>query len=407
MDTRGFSGPSRCICILTSIFCLLLGHPVLCQQKVDITALNDRAIELSKNGMLGKAIEIWVELLEITEAEYAYRWVFHKNIGQNFQKLTKLPRAWWHLTQARKLAPEDGAKKLAKRIARLEDSLTSEGFLRVEVKAARLGEFQPVEDELANWYPLPATWWFKPGEVHLKVRSTGGQEVGQDAVVTPQTKQLTASVPVPLAEGELVVVASPPDAEIRVDDELLGIGRIDVTVAEGDHVLTVSHSGYVTYRGSFGIIGNGTEERSVVLLREADASTTRSSLHKWHWVALGSSLAVIGAGCGTYWGWAGSATADQRTAHLDWIAAQVNSGQPPTEADKDTDWENRLHNNVLPAEITSYILWGDGGAGLIASTVWMAVSATGTGEAQAARHLPTLAPMSVSGGSGLMLQLQF
>ena len=87
VDNRQHLHDLRSLCILAGAFCLLLSGPVFSQPKADVTALNDRAIELSRNGMLGKAIEIWVELLEVTEAEYAYRWVFHKKLLRRLWKM--------------------------------------------------------------------------------------------------------------------------------------------------------------------------------------------------------------------------------------------------------------------------------------------------------------------------------
>lgn len=395
------------LCFLAAVFLFAVARPTLAQDKADVTTLNDRAIELSKNGMLGKAIEIWVDLLEITDAEYAYRWVFHKNIGRNFQKLSKLSRAWWHFTQARKLAPAKSAGKLEKRIAGLENTLAEEGYQRVEVKANRLGEFLPVDDELPNWYPLPATWWFKPGYAEFKVRSGDGQSVAQREAILAETTRLVAQVPVPREMGRLVIVASPPAAEIRVDDRLLGVGRVETEVEEGDHILSVTLAGYVPFTGSVGVLGDGTEEKSVVLVRVPELNSGQSSFHRWHWLALGSSVALIGGGCGTYWGWGESAAADQRTAHLAWVTAQTEKGQAPSEAEKDADWNKRVDDNVLPAEITSYILWGVGGAGLVATAVWMGVDALGSKDVKEVARLPLIAPLSVSGGQGLVLQISF
>jgi len=386
---------------------LVFADSAMGQEKADVGTLNDRAIKLSKEGMLGKAIEIWVELLEVTEAEYAYRWVFHKNVGRNFQKLGKLPRAWWHLAQAKKLAPEKGARKLAKRITRLEEALVADGYRRVTVTANRLGAIMPIEDELANWYPLPGIWWFKPGYVQFKVRSADGHVTTQSEAITADTDEVRAQVPAPVARGRLIVVASPPAAEIRVDGKLLGVGRVEIDVDEGDHKLAVTLSGYEPFIGTIGVLGSETEEEAVVLNRLPDLGTGQSSFHKWHWIALGSSLALVGAGCGTYWGWGQGAMDDQRNAHLAWVDALTSQGQAPTEQAKDDDWQRRVDNNVLPAEMTSYVLWGVGGAGLIATAVWMGVSATSPAELEEAARMPLIGPLTAPGSTGLTLQLSF
>jgi hypothetical protein len=389
--------------LLTTLAC-----PVLGQKKADVGTLNDRAIKLSKEGMLGKAIEIWVGLLETTEAEYAYRWVFHKNVGRNFQKLGKLPRAWWHLAQAKKLAPEDGVAKLGKRIDKLEKKLTKAGYRRITVSANRLGTFMPVDDELANWYPLPGIWWFKPGYVQFKVRSADGLVATQSEALTEDTDQIRAKMPAPVAMGRLVVVASPATSEIRVDGELLGVGRVETDLPEGDHEIAVTLAGYQPFNGSVGVLGEETEEKAVLLTRIPDMDGSVSSLHKWHWIALGSSIALVGAGSGTYWGWGRSAAATERTAHLKWIddwTAQV--GQPPSEATKDNDWQIRVEESIRPAEITSYVLWGVGGAGLIASAIWILSDVGSATNGETAGTTPIFAPMISADGKGLTLQFSF
>jgi hypothetical protein len=390
-------------CLLTTLAC-----PVLGQEKAGVGTLNDRAIKLSKEGMLGKAIEIWVGLLDTTEAEYAYRWVFHKNVGRNFQKLGKLPRAWWHLAQAKKLAPEAGAAKLGKRIAKLQKKLTEAGYRRITVSANRLGAFMPIDDELANWYPLPGIWWFKPGYAQFKVRSADGLMATQSETLAVDTDQIRAKMPAPVAMGRLVVVASPANSEIRVDGKLLGVGRIEANLPEGDHQVAVTQAGYQPFNGSVGVLGDETEEKAIVLSRIPDIDGAATSLHKWHWIALGSSIALVGAGCGTYWGWGGSAAAGERTAHLKWIddwTTQV--GQPPSEATKDSDWQIRVDESIRPAEITSYVLWGMGGAGLVATAIWILTDIGGAANGETAGTPPLFAPMISADGKGLTLQFSF
>ena len=415
VERRSYVADRSAVVILLVLLVLAVpsGHA---EEQDTIATKNDRAIELSKKGMLGKAIEIWFELLDIAGPEYAFRWVFHKNVGRNFQKLEKNQRAWWHLSKAVDLAPEKEKDKLQKRLDKLELKLISGDYIRIKLVASRFGQFLPVDDELARWYPLPTVFWLKPGRLNIRVRATKeGEGSPQKYLLKPAARSLHVTVPMPSEKGHLVVVCDQPTAEIRLNDKLLGIGRIETQADEGDHTVTVFLRGYITHVAKVGVVSGETEELSVLL--KPDESETGggqkagSGVKTWELAVFFSSLAVVGAGFGTYYGWAGSELNDQETAHSQWVNTLSVAGSPATEAEKNADWKRRLDKHVVPAEVTSYVLWGLGGAGLALSTVVMIVDGTSstTSEiSETSKVLPILSPAVFSGGgNGIRVQFTF
>jgi len=294
---------------------ILLGATEAAGQGVEdkFVAMNDQAIELSRAGKLGEAIGIWFDLLDDTSAEYPHRWVFHKNVGRNFQKLGALDRAWWHLDKSRQSSDGENDEQVHRWINELEAGLTRDGWKKVHVTGTAAGEFAPQSDDLRRWYPLPTDWWFKPGRQRLSVRVAPEHEGAAELVLDPETTQVTLEMP----KHEEVVVVQP--------------------IVPAPAVVT--------------------------------QETRGSTAGPWVWAALATGGALLGAGAGTYWGWGSLALSDAEAAHKDWVADETALGHPPTEAEKDADWDSRLDSAVAPAEVTSYVLWGLGGATLAAGAV--------------------------------------
>ncbi len=133
----------------------------------DPARLNEQAIELSRQGELAEAIEIWWSILESQGSEYKHAAVVHRNIGRNYQKLEQWPEAWYHLDRCVTLAPADarcvewraaveGRLSGAYVKAQLRTDVTSCGVLLGEMERERV-------------YAAPVDWWFKPGVHRLTV----------------------------------------------------------------------------------------------------------------------------------------------------------------------------------------------------------------------------------------------
>lgn len=228
---------------------LLLMTPAAFAQDVEdeITRRNDQAIELSRSGKLADAIRIWFELLDTTPADYSHRWVFHKNVGRNFQKLESHDRAWWHLDKARQSPDGEKSDQVKQWLAEEDAFLTKSGWVKVHLAAIGTGEFMPVSDELSRWYPLPSDWWFRPGLYQLPVRGAPGKEATADFTVHPGTVQLMLDVPQAPGTGTVLVVADQALAAIRIDDRPAGLGRAEVELEPGSHRVQVSLEGFLNW----------------------------------------------------------------------------------------------------------------------------------------------------------------
>ena len=404
---------------------LLIGTAMVsrAETKLDVAAENNRAIELSKAGKLGDAIKIWFRLLDGTPASYEHRWVFHKNVGRNFQKLSSLPQAWWHLSRCLKLATKTQKKPTQWR-DEVAQALKADGYVRVTLSAGpSIFEVRPVTGEYGNWYQGPTTWWFKPGNVKLPIRLKDGTTIEKDIFVPDETASIIIELPRPAETGLLILEVKQASAEIFLGGNSVGFGRAELKVEEGDHHIEVKLDGFETWSKKVGILMDDRIVENVVLLPKTAGNdkpdpsigTTRPKdkgkprIATWKWVILGSSVVLIGAGAGTYWGWAASELEDAESAHETWIAEQTKAGNAPDGAAKDADWDDRYSSNVLAPEVISYVLWGLGGAGAIASVVLIiheASTSKSTAKSSTLGHF-NMAPTYHPGGGGFSLDFTF
>jgi tetratricopeptide (TPR) repeat protein len=187
---------------LSLFFCLSAALEAEAQESVDVAALNDQAIALSKEGKLEEAIPLWFRLLDETSAEYAFRWVFHKNIGRNFQKLGLLPQAQYHLRQAKAAAPQPDA--LAESwLVEAEAALRQQGFRAVTLSAGTVvAELRPSAGALARFYPVPLVWWLKEGEVEVWLRTPGSPGAAVKLAILPATETVKLELPMGPKNGQ-------------------------------------------------------------------------------------------------------------------------------------------------------------------------------------------------------------
>jgi len=127
----------------------------------DPSALNQKAIELSREGALTEAIDVWWTILDSEGEGYKYAAVVHRNIGRNFQKLELWAEAWYHLDRCVRLDASD--VKCAQWRMDVEEKLLP-GHVRVLLQADA-AECRLVLEEAGaeRSLPSPVEWWFVRG----------------------------------------------------------------------------------------------------------------------------------------------------------------------------------------------------------------------------------------------------
>ncbi len=316
----------------------------------DSGTLNDQAIALSKGGAYAEAIEIWWRVLEREGPGYAHAAVIHRNMGRNYQKLGALPEARWHLNEAVRATDKPHPKAL-EWLDAVDAALAKEHLEVIIDVEGRDGEVFVEEGGKLRGYPEPLTWWFRPGLCKLSVRARDGALRQHNLrIAAGRTRYLLtarAEAKVPRKDP----TQDPPDAPPPTVEPPLRPSRW-------------------------------------------------ARVPAWKWALLGvGAAAVIGGGV-TY-GVADARLSDLRTDfrrdHPP--AARTPASKPGIEA----AWDDAVASDVRPLEVSSYALWGIGGAGLVTGAVLVSLELLG--DDPPAAGIPTLAPATA--GQGLLLNWTF
>jgi len=327
------------------------------QDRPDIALLNNRAVELSLKGDFERAIRIWLRLVDHVGDDHEYGWVFHKNIGRNYQKLGRHAEAWWHLERCLAPTSEDAALVGMWR-QEVEEHLTQE-HVRVSLEAdAPAAAVRIAEGDDATWYKTPLEWWFRPGAhtVLVKARNQDPHKISFHKIsfeVTDETNRLTLSLP---AEEKLA--DKPPPVPVSPIPVLPKNGSSD------------------------------------------------SGVPAWKWFILGGAGALAAGGAVTFH-LASSNLNEQQDKHDEWKRKTFPPDGTISPGDEDAvqnDWDNRFEDEVRPLEVTSYVLWGLASATLVTSAILLYPDLFPEESVdQAAEVAPYLAP----GGGGINATFSF
>ncbi len=384
---------------------LLVSGPTAAQE-VDVGKLNNQAIELSKQGEYEKAARIWLSLLDKLGPDYEHAWVFHKNVGRNFQKLNRYPLSWWHLDRCLMLTRGD-SKHAKKWIEEVEKSLERKHVkIRLEVEPpgeqVKLGEGA---DE--TWYKAPLTWWFLPGKQSVEVRAGAGEPEQMTFRVASEMEIVKLSLP---RYGKLVVMSNKEYTEIFVAGSPAGKGKVELKLKEGEYRLEARAEGFEPWVKDAVITGGGTTMEEVVLKPVPSIEqpvTVENRVPPWKWFVLGGAAALAAGGGVTFY-MASVNLDDQAQKHDDWyLAYQKTEGKTPSDAEVDADWTDRVDTHVQPLAVTSYVLWGAAGAAAITSAILLYPHLTSPAPESGDSPVGFLAPIFLPSGGGFSASFQF
>ncbi|MFH1531562.1 MAG: hypothetical protein ABIK09_12610 [Pseudomonadota bacterium] len=386
-------------------FFLLTANAAHADDATSVATQNNEAIRLSKEGDLDPAIGIWLTLLAETGTDYEFRWVFHKNIGRNFQKLGRLPEAWWHLTQAWELSGGGKSQKLLTWVGEVETAMGG-SHTKVHLEGELDGTTVRFSTDRHGYaYRTPMEWWFLRGDHLVRVTAPNREAAARNFTVDEQTQTVTLSLPLPEGLGILVLRADPA-AELLVDGVVQGVGDVEIETTAGPHVVESRVGGLQRWIGEVEVPSRGT------LTKDVRAPVTappppEPRVAPWTWALLAGGVAAV-AGGGVTWWLAGENLDDQRGAYRGWLDDQYHlDGAVPmgkeTEATK--EWNSRVASKVTPVQISSYALWGVGGAAIAASAVLIGLDLARSGDADTT--VQTVQPWALPGGAGLTTTFSF
>lgn len=360
-------------CIAVAV---LLWHsaPVVAQGVPTPKERFNQGVALAKEKHYEEAIRVWLNVLDELDEEYVPK--AHKALGLAYKKIGRRPEAWHHLTlylragvkEDRKVGAwlEQVEKELSKTHRRVAISCEPEGIrltlspgmptVADDPQSLRLRSGQAAIHN--PQYPCPLTWWFVPGKGHVYGTKTGYLAKTAEIDVRERGEQGGHMI-------RLAAIAREPEKGLAGDaPELSEPTPPDAELANNGLLVT-------------------------------DKSTIRTPHSAFlEWVLIGSGAAVAVAG-GIFHGVAHSKNDDLYGAY--------KHSADPSGAKK--EYNAAYDDEVLPKEIAAYVLYGAGGAAVVAGVIVMAVKhARSDGEEDSS---VSMTPVPLHRGAGAMMTFEF
>lgn len=313
----------------------------------------NQAVELATGGDYDKAVEACLDVLDrLPESE---RPRVHKLLGYSYMKLDMLPESWHHLT----IYLESSGKEDTTAGGWLQDVETAlkQTYVKVSFscKPEGLTVILPASKPGAighSAFRIPHSafvWWFKPGKHTVKATA-------------PSHKSRTVEI----------------DVRQRGDSGMreIRLAAVETTRLPGDG-------------------GPGSGAGGATIVKPVEPKKPSRGLE---WALIGSGLA-LGVTGGIFHGIGYSKNEDLHDKYL-------NANDYPVADEAQKLYDDARDEQVRPKEIAAYVLYGIGGAGVLAGIVTWAVRKPGGTDDRASGL--TISPMLLPGsGTGALMTFEF
>ena len=342
------------LCWIITVLYMTLAGTAVGQPKPTPEDRFNHAVELAKAGDYQEAVEICHEVIERLPASKQSR--VHKLLGYAYKKLDMLPNAWHYLT--RYLAGKEDTTAGAW-LRDVEASLAKTGHVKVSFSCRPEGLLLHIPASKPGVASHSAfrilhsafVWWFVPGKHTVKATAADHK---------PRTVEI--------------------DVRERGDSGMREI-RLARIVADS----TISPSGL--------LVDPLPGDHSAIHIPHSAFKRPSRALK---WTLLGSGLA-LGVTGGIFHGLGFSKNEDLHSKYLD-------SGDYPIAADAKSAYDKAYQDQVRPKEMTSYVLYGIGGAAIVAGVVtWLVSEPVGNEKSTAF----SISPLPLQGGTGALMSFGF
>jgi len=315
----------------------------------------ERGAELARQEKFDEAIGIWLSVLDKLGPEDLA--AAQRKLGLAFKRTGRLPEAWHYLSVYLDSSFGAGDETAAGWLQEVEASLKqthvrvtftcSPGNLTLIIPASKPGVF--AQSAIRN--PQSAiVWWFEPGKHTVRAEAPGYE---------PRSVEVDVGADGGTARMEITLVAVAPVKETAGGSKAPG-----------------------------GVGG------SAVISKPAEGNKPSRAAE---WVLIGSGLA-LGVTGAVFHGLGYS-----RNEELD--AEYSDASKHPYGPDAKEAYDAAYDDEVRPKQIAAYVLYGVGGAALLAGIVTYAVR--DPGKAEEHRSGLTVMPMGLPGGGGAMMTFEF
>jgi hypothetical protein len=238
--------------VVTVVLALVLSAPSLKAQERRSTAelerLSQEAMAAAGRGDFEGAIRIWEDILDEVPTDTSLD--LHVNIGVAYQRLKKVPEAWYHLdryvrgTEVPDAKVSREARKLAKSLAkdRVKTSIgcTPEGATLYFGDKAQ-----------GTPYPCPLTWYLAAGSHSIYVTMKEHEPAVHKLTIDGKTRESYQNVTLEarkLQHGELVIEGNAQAVQVFLNGELEGSVPFKRKLKPGTYELMVGKPGKLPWK---------------------------------------------------------------------------------------------------------------------------------------------------------------
>ena len=435
----------RLIVALICATTMFAGPPAMGREKKrslkELANLDEQAFQAAGKKKFEAAARIWLDIFP--EMGSGEQQKIRANLALAFRKLNRLPEAWHFLTRYLKNADTED-RKAGKTLQKVEDKLKETHVkmaLACEPEGAIL-ELGGAAHKLLPSHTCPLTWWFKPGKHTIKVSAAGHESRNVELNVLKRGGQAGHTVRLKKKAdeiGTLVVQGDKRGYQVFLNGSLEGLVPFNRKLKVGDYDLMVGKPGKLPWKTKITIEAGKTHtekpliaQKEVAVVKPVDGTdktdgkepgkeptgtivkpaevAEKTDILPWALIGAGGALAITG-GVLNYLAVQDALDLDnkytkplkeyQQTAEYKSLGYEAALFK---HAEYHDPWQNGMDTEVMPKQISAYVLYGLGAA---AATTGLVLFFRGSGDGDSARADVKLFPMPLPAGAGMSIQFNY
>lgn len=261
------------------ILTLVLSAPALMAQEnrsiEELERLSQEAMAAAGRGDFAGAIRIWEDILDEVPTETSLD--LHVNIGVAYQRLKKIPEAWYHLDRYVR-GTEVPDAKVARKARKLAKSLAKQR-VKTSIGCTPEGATLYFSDKAEGTpYPCPLTWYLAAGSHSVYVTMKEHEPAVHKLTIKGETGESYRNVTLKARElqyGELIIEGNGRAVQVFLNGELEGSVPFKRKLKPGTYELMVGKPGKPPWKKRVTINAGQT-----VVEKPAVASQTHSRVVK-------------------------------------------------------------------------------------------------------------------------------
>ncbi len=380
-------------------------------QSKDPISLFNEASDLADKGLYEEAIAIWLMVADAIPEKY--RPTVQVNLGLAYKKLGKLPQAHHHLSRFLVAKPQDpdATAWLAETVGELRRT-----HVLVHVRCRPEDARVFVQGESKEGYACPFDWWFEPGRRLLRGEKEGFEQKLEVVDVTAGRPEQDVLLELVSAEqwGYLEVPGTGKSVQVFLNGMLEGRVPFRRKLKPGSYELMVGRPGELPWKKQISVVAGQTLVETPELAPPEEKKPEETLAAQLGTPVHVAAKAEEESGAGSWWKWSlvgAGVVAAATGGALGYLAMDANeqlkrdypdgTAENPAPIQHKNLYDKGYDEQVQPKIVSSYVLYGIGGAMAIAGGVLLLVGNGSGGESKDTEGKLGLAPVLLPDGASM------